>query len=144
MSTDCLAGARGNRWLDGGNLAVANGYVKFRGNIVFRIEDLAVAKNEIVLLSVCSDSTGEESGGQNAKHWLGVYPSIAMTYLRFRPADQVDRSQPASLAARIARLPIILREVTGQCQQLFGRSGAKAGDEAVPQNHQRNQGEQVG
>ena len=73
MSTDCLAALGGNRWFDGGNLAVANGYVQFRGNVVFRIEDLAVAKNEIVLLSVPRDSTGEESGGQDANHWLGVY-----------------------------------------------------------------------
>src|SRR5271156_4831310 len=41
--------ARGNRWFDGGNLAVANGYVKFRGNVVFGVENLTVAKNEIVL-----------------------------------------------------------------------------------------------
>jgi hypothetical protein len=78
-----LGRARGNRWFDGGNLAIAHGYVKFRGNIVFRIEDLAITKNEIVLLSVCSDSTGEESGGQNAKHWLGVYPEHCNDFFTF-------------------------------------------------------------
>jgi hypothetical protein len=76
-----FGGAGGNRWFDGGNLAVANGYVTFRGNVVFWIEDLSVAKYEIVLLSVPRDSTGEESGGQDANHWLGVYPSIAVASL---------------------------------------------------------------
>ena len=77
-----FGGAGGNRCFDGGNLAVANGYVTLRGNVVFRIEDLAVAKNEIVLLRVRRDSTGEESGGQNTNHWSGVYPSIAVAYWR--------------------------------------------------------------
>src|SRR6202041_326288 len=56
-----FAGTGGNRWFDGGNLAVANGYVTFRVDVVFRIEDLAIAQNEIVLLSVRRESTDEES-----------------------------------------------------------------------------------
>ena len=109
-----FGGAGGNGWFDGRNLAVANGYVTFRRNVVFRVEHLAVAKNQIVLLSVPGDSRGEESGGQNPNHWLGVYPSIAMPSLHLWPADQIDRSQPASLASGVAGLPIILREVTGE------------------------------
>jgi hypothetical protein len=34
--------------------------------------------------------------------------------LRLRPPDQVDRSQPASRAAGVGRLPIIMWEVTSQ------------------------------
>ena len=63
-----LGGAGGNGWFDGGDLAVANGYVTFRVDVVFRIDDVAVAKDEIVLLSVRRESTEEESGGQDAKH----------------------------------------------------------------------------
>src|SRR3984957_9377327 len=73
-----LGGAGRNGWFDSGNLAVANGYVTFRVDVVFRIEDLAIAQNEIVLLSVRRESTDEESGGQDADHWLGVYRSIAV------------------------------------------------------------------
>jgi len=82
-----FGGAGGNHWFDGGNLAVANGYVPFRGKVVFRIEDLAIAKDEIVLLSVSRDSTGEESGGQDANHWLGVYPSMAQIFVESQRPD---------------------------------------------------------
>src|SRR3984957_16631740 len=47
-----LGGAGRDSWFDGGNLAVANGYVTFRVHVVFRIQDLAIAQNEIVLLSM--------------------------------------------------------------------------------------------
>jgi hypothetical protein len=63
-----FGGAGGNRWFDGGNLAIANGYVTLRVHVVFRIDEMAVAKNEIVLLSVRGDSTRKESDGQDAKH----------------------------------------------------------------------------
>ena len=47
-----FGGAGGNGRFDGGDLAVENGYVPFRVDVVFRIDDMAVAKDEIVLLSV--------------------------------------------------------------------------------------------
>ena len=38
-----FAGTGGNRWLDGGDLAIANGYITFRVDVVFRVDDLAIA-----------------------------------------------------------------------------------------------------
>ena len=59
-------------WFDGGNLAVQNGNVNFALNVVFRIEDLPVAKNKIEPPSVPGDGTSEESCGHNVNHRLGT------------------------------------------------------------------------
>jgi hypothetical protein len=63
-----FAGAGRDGWFDGGNFAVANGYIPLGIHIVFRIENMAVAKNQIILLSVRAESKGKESSSQDANH----------------------------------------------------------------------------
>jgi hypothetical protein len=63
-----------DRWFDGGDLAITDGYVAFGVDIVLRVEDVAVAEDEIVLLRLRRESAGEEDkkvakhGGSIAKH----------------------------------------------------------------------------
>ena len=81
----------------------------------------------------CEDAPTGFSATCSALHFSGLWP----TY-------QVDRSEPSSLAAGVASLPIILREARGEGEQLFWSSGAKTGDEPIPANDQRDHRDQVG
>ncbi len=63
-----FGGAGGDGWLDGGDLAIANGNVSLHVDVVLRVDDVAVAKNEIVLLSMGRDSKGKKGGGQDTEH----------------------------------------------------------------------------
>ena len=63
-----LCGAGGNRGLDGGDLAIANGDVALGVDVVLGVDDVAVAEDEVVLLGRRRDSAEEKGGGQDAEH----------------------------------------------------------------------------
>ena len=60
--------ARGYRRLDGSDLAVQNGNVPLRVDIILGVDDMAVTQNEIVLLRLRRESKREKSDKQDANH----------------------------------------------------------------------------
>jgi hypothetical protein len=58
----------GDGWLDGGDLAVADGNVEFGIDVILRIDDVAVAEDEIVLLGMRTEGAKEECGSQDSEH----------------------------------------------------------------------------
>ncbi len=68
-----LGGAGRDRRLDGGDLAVENRYIAVGVDVVLRVDDVAVAEDEIVLLGLRrvrlrGERTGEEQDNQDARH----------------------------------------------------------------------------